>query len=297
MVNEMDLSIIFAAYNEESNIEKELKRTVESLSSTDYRFEIIVVNDASSDNTLPSAEKVRKEFPNIIRIVNHKRNLGVGAARKTGTLDARGKAVVWSDVDSTYPNDKIPELYRRYIQGNYDQLIGARNKEKGTLFLLRVPLKWFIRKLASFLSRSDIMDLNSGFRIFDRDIALKYLYLLPSGFSCVSTITLAFICNGYFVGYYPIQYKARIGKSKFHPIKDTYDYIVQVIRIVTYFNPLRIFLPLGILLALAGIVSSAFHFSRASTLQEMDIILFCFSFVVFAIGMVADLIIIESKKE
>ena len=122
----------------------------------------------------------------------------------------------------------------------------ARRSEAGTYRLLRVPAKWAIRKLAAYLTSTDIPDLNSGLRAFKRSVAQPYLRLLPPGFSCVTTITLAFLSNGHGVKYVPIDYFKRAGRSKFHPFKDAYNYIIQVLRMVMYFNPLRVLMPVGV---------------------------------------------------
>ena len=118
-----------------------------------------------------------------------------------------------------------------------DQVVGARTSEEGTHKILGVPAKWFIRKLAEWLTNSRLPDLNSGFRAFRREVALPYLRLLPPGFSCVTTITLAFLSNQHDVCYVPIEYAKRSGTSKFRFVTDAYRYILRVLRM--YFNPLR----------------------------------------------------------
>ena len=108
-----------------------------------------------------------------------------------------------------------------------------------------MPAKWVIRKIAEKLSNSSIPDLNSGLRAFRRSVSLPYLRLLPPGFSCVTTITLAFLSNQHDIRYVPIDYAKRSGVSKFHFVKDAYRYILQVLRMVMYFNPLKVLMPLG----------------------------------------------------
>jgi hypothetical protein len=118
--------------------------------------------------------------------------------------------VVWTDVDMTYPNDRIPELVDA-LDG-YDQVVGCPHREKGTKKAARVPAKWVIRRLAQYLSQEEIPDLNSGFRAFKRDAAIPYLHRLPNGFSCVTTITMSFLADGLAVGYVPIPYEAARGR-------------------------------------------------------------------------------------
>ncbi|MBA7617989.1 Dodecaprenyl-phosphate galacturonate synthase [subsurface metagenome] len=289
--NIVDVSIVLATYNEEKSIKEELERIKKAMDSSKYSYEVIVVDDGSKDKT---PDIVEKNFP-WIKLFRRPVNYGTGTARKFGTEKAKGKYVVWSDADLTYPNYLIPELIPHLDK--YDQVIGARKTEEGKNKLLRVPTKWFIRKLAIFLSGKNIPDLNSGLRAFKRGEGLKYLYLLPPGFSCVATITLAFLINGHPVKFVPIDYFKRVGKSKFHPIKDTWEYFLQVIRMIMFFNPLKIFLPISIFLMIIGIGKFVYdiifqHFSiKGSTIVALMV-----AIQVFVFGLLAELIVKMSKK-
>ena len=160
---------------------------------------------------------------------------GSGTARKTGILAAHGEIVVMLDGDGSYTPGDIPALLKQMPA--YDQVNGARTTEEGTMKWLRTPAKWVIRKLACYLTGTKIPDLNTGLKAFRRDVMLEYLWVLPRGFSCVTTMTLAFLCNGYAVKYVPTTYRKRIGKSKFHPLKDTRNYLATVLRMVIFFAP------------------------------------------------------------
>ena len=202
--------------------------------------------------------------------MSFRRNGGSGTVRRIGTQDARGEIVVWTDADMTYPNERIPELVPMLLEDpTYDQVVGARTSEAGTDKLLRVPAKWLIRKLAERLSNSQIPDLNSGLRAFRRSVSLPYLRLLPPGFSCVTTITLAFLSNQHDIRYVPIDYAKRSGQSKFHFVSDAYRYILQVLRMVMYFNPLKVLMPIALWLlgigVLKGIYDIAVHPVRFAT--------------------------------
>ncbi len=151
----------------------------------------------------------------------------------------------------TYPNHEIPQLVKE-LDG-YDQVVGARTSEQGTAKFARVPAKWLIRKLASYLVETKIPDLNSGLRAFRADVGRQYLNQLPPGFSCVTTLTLSFLANGYSVKYVPIEYSERAGNSKFHWWKDTRRYLTQVVRMVLSYNPLRVFMPVALLLLAIGV--------------------------------------------
>lgn len=287
----VQVSIVLPAYNEELSIVNELASIREAMDKSGFSYEIIVIDDGSTDKTGQTVER----FEDVV-LIRHPFNRGSGAARKTGTLKAKGEIVVWSDIDQSYPNDRIPELVRMLYETGYDQIVGARIKESGTQKILRKSAKYLIQKLACFLSRSEISDLNSGLRAFRREIGMKYLYLVPDGFSCVSTMTLAFLCNGDTVGYMPIDYFPRIGKSKFHPIMDTYQYFLQVVRMVMYFSPLRIFMPLGLGLFFFSITKSVIDLVFTHDLQESDIISFLVSFLIIVLGLLADLIVVQHKE-
>src|SRR5918997_594300 len=206
----------------------------------------------------------------------------------------RGRVVAWTDADMTYPNDRIPELVKE-LEG-HDQVVGARTSEQGTVKALRVPAKWLIRKLAEYLSGTRIPDLNSGLRVFRRDVAAQYLHLLPAGFSCVTTITMAFLANGYSVKYLPIEYSPRAGRSKFHWWSDTRRYLTQVLRMVLSYNPLKVFLPLGLGLLAIGAAKLGFDLVDKDWRVGSNTSLLLFAaFQVIAIGLLADLVVRVTK--
>ena len=281
----LDVSIILPVYNEAEHLEQEVDRVRTAMDASDYSYEIIVVDDGSSDN---SAE-VASRLPNI-RFIQFLQNRGSGSARKAGTKAAHGRVTVWTDVDMTYPNDTIPQLVKE-LDG-YDQVVGARTTEEGTLKALRVPAKWLIRKLASFLTSTKVPDLNSGFRAFRTDVARQYLNQLPVGFSCVTTITMTFLANGYSVKYVPIDYAKRAGESKFHWYKDTRRYATQVVRMILSYNPLRIFMPVGLTLFAIGFVKLLIDVTSKKDFRVPTntlLILFA-AFQVIVIGLLADLV-------
>jgi hypothetical protein len=203
--------------------------------------------------------------------------------------------VVWTDADMTYPNERIPELVDE-LDG-WDQVVGARTSEQGTAKAARVPAKWVIRRIASYLTETKIPDLNSGLRAFRADVARQYLHLLPPGFSCVTTITMAFLANGYSVKYIPIEYRERAGTSKFHWWRDTKRYLIQVIRLVLSYNPLKIFLPLGAGLGLIGLAKLGYDlFDKDLRIATNTLIILFAAFQVLAIGLLADLVVRLAKR-
>ena len=268
----------------------EIDRIRAALEASKYSFELIVVDDGSSDGS-------EKELPGIpgITLITHGKNQGSGAARRTGTTAARGRVVVWTDVDMTYPNDLIPQLVDS--MAGFDHVVGWRQTEEGTLKWLRTPAKWIIRKLASFLSETDIKDLNSGLRAFRRDVAMQYVHELPKGFSCVTTLTMSFLGNGYSVGFFPIEYFPRAGRSKFHWLKDTRRYILQVIRMTLSYNPLKVFLPTGLTLLGLGLVKLGFDWAqRDFRLAANTLLIFFAALQVITVGLLADLVVRATKS-
>ena len=292
-LNQCDVSVVLAAFNEAHCIQQELSIVCDALDASSFTYEVLVIDDGSSDET---AQLVEAFGHGAVQLIRHRHNQGSGAARKTGTLAARGQYVVWSDVDLTYPNVRIPDLVQHLINVDADQVVGSRDSERGTMKVLRVPAKFFIRKLACFLTGTHIPDLNSGLRVFRRSTGLRYVDLLPKGFSCVTTITLAFLCNGYSVEYMPIRYAKRAGQSKFHPLKDTYRYITQVARMVTYFEPLKVFLPMSLGLVGLGALSSGINVWRSGPMQEMDLVIGLSGFLLGALGLIADLFVQYQRK-
>jgi hypothetical protein len=164
--------------------------------------------------------------------------------------------------------------------------------------LLRKPAKWFIRKLASYLTGVSIPDLNSGFRAFRRVVGEQFLFMLPRGFSCVTTLTMAFLVNGYTVRYVPIEYAARAGSSKFHWWSDTRRYVLQVVRMTLMYEPLRVFGPPAALLAGAGVGKLIFDLiDKSFRVATNTLVLLGVSLSLAVLGMVADVLVQVNKRK
>lgn len=241
----LDVSVVLPAFNEEEALGADLDDVRAAMEQSSYSYEVIVVDDGSTDGT--AAVALARPW---VRLIRHPFNRGNGAARTTGVLQACGRVVVFTDADRTYPNERIPDMLAQLADGA-DMVIGARTSEAGTLRLLRVPAKAMLRRLAEFMSGSRIPDLNSGLRAQRRDSTLRFLPILPTTHSWVSTITLAFLSSGLLVRWLPIDYHRRVGRSTFHPLRDSYNYLSLIVRTVMYFNPLKVFLPLSV--ALTGL--------------------------------------------
>jgi glycosyltransferase involved in cell wall biosynthesis len=278
------LSVIVPVFNESLGLPATLRAIRAAMEHWDGPWELLVVDDGSTDGS----DRLAEEFDGA-RLIRHRRNMGVGAARKTGVREARYDAIVMLDGDATYPADQIPVLVRQL--GDYDMVVGSRTGKNVHRSLVRHPAKWAIRRLASFISGHNIPDLNSGMRAFWKSNAIRYESILPDGHSWVATITLAHLANRHPVAFHPIDYYRREGKSSFHPVRDTYNYIVLVLRTMTYFEPLKVFLPVGLFLLIAGIVKLVLDDILYNDVKESDIMLIIVGVLIAFLGLLADLIV------
>jgi glycosyltransferase involved in cell wall biosynthesis len=289
---QLDVTVVLPCYNEEHHVVAELERITGAMDASPFSYELLVIDDKSTDNTLAVLTEAKERFPRM-RLMPFQRNGGSGTARRVGTAEARGKIVVWTDADMTYPNERIPEFVQYlWDKPHVDQVVGARTSEQGTMKALRVPAKWAIRRIAEGLSGAKIPDLNSGLRAFRRSVSLPYLRLLPPGFSCVTTITLSFLSNQHTVDYLPISYAKRAGTSKFHFIRDAYRYILQVLRMVMYFNPIKVLMPLALLLLTLGGVKAVVDIVRYDfRITTNAMLMIVTGLIVASLALLADLIV------
>lgn len=275
------LSILVPAFNEEGGIVQTLEQLLGIAQQLDA--EILVIDDGSTDRTVALAEPFTARG---IRLLKHDVNRGYGASLKTGLRNSSAPVICITDADGTYPNDRIPELYS-FID-RYDMVVGARTGQNVQIPWLRRPPKLVLNWLANILTGIKIPDLNSGLRVFKKDVGLRFMHLYPSGFSFTTTITLAMLNADYLVKFIPIDYFKREGASKIHPIKDTYRFLMLILRLTTYFNPLKIFLPIAFLLAAAAIFTGACDYGRSTGLSDKTVILTLSAGIVFVVGLLGD---------
>ncbi len=278
------ISIIIPAFNEETAIAGVIKDIKENLIGSKYEYEIIVVDDASRDQTAKIARKEGAE------VIIHPQNKGYGATIKTGIKSSDGEFIAIIDADGSYAGKDLSNLAGR-IQDN-DMVIGARTKPGVKESLLRKIDKSFLTLLASYLVETRIPDLNSGLRIIRKDRLKEFFKILPNRFSFTATATIAFLNSNLRVSFVPIDYKKRQGKSKIKPIHDTLNFIQLTIKTVMYFNPLKVFIPASLFLFIAGIVVFLYsYFFMAQVMDITTVVLILSSIQILAIGMIADLII------
>lgn len=237
------VSVVIPAYNEEHSIVAQIREVSRVLGESGRAFEIIVVDDGSTDGTGAYATR---ESVAVIRLPQ---NTGYGSALKRGIAASRYQWALITDADGTYPAEAIPRLLAHIPE--HDMVVGARTGEVVHIPLIRRPAKWFLRRLAVALARHPIPDLNSGLRVMRKAVVERFRNILPPGFSFTTTITLAMLMNGYSVAYEPIDYRKRVGSSKIRPT-DTLRFLIQILRVSLRFQPLRVYLLMGAVVAVAG---------------------------------------------
>lgn len=275
------VSVVIPAFNEQGAIETTVADVRAALVKAEALFpesEILVVDDGSTDATAKLAEAAGA------RVIRQPRNRGYGAALKVGFAAARYEKVVITDADGTYPASAIPEMLE--LADDYEMVIGARVGENVAIPLVRRPAKWVLGRLASYLAGVRIPDLNSGLRVIDRSLEKRFEHLLPSGFSFTTTITLAALCNDRLVHYHPIEYYARIGESKIRAVH-AFDFLLLVLRTVVYFNPLKVFLPLGSLFFAMGGIKFIYDLFIGN-LSETAVLGFLGGALLWSVGLLSD---------
>ena len=272
------VSVVIPAFNEAEHVAGQITAVDAVLRETGWNYEIIVVDDGSTDGTAMRAAETG------VRVLRHKRNRGYGASLKRGIAASRFDWILITDADGTYPASAIPTLLSRASEN--DMVVGARTGQTVKIPVQRKPAKWFLGKLASYLAGQKLPDLNSGLRLMRKDLIERYVHLLPSGFSFTTTITLASACNDHPIEYVRINYLARLGESKIRP-RHAYDFTLLILRTIVFFNPLKVFLPTGLVLALAGIAKFAYDVTK-DNLSESAIFALLAAFLVWAVGLLAD---------
>lgn len=272
------VTIVIPAYNEGAHVAEGIRQVREVMESTDWQFEIIVVDDGSADETASAAAATG------VRVIRHPRNRGYGASLKRGIAAARYDWILITDADGTYPAESIPLLLAH--ANDNDMVVGSRTGAQVAIPLERRPAKWFLRKLASYLAGRNLPDLNSGLRLMRRDLVERYAHLLPPGFSFTTTITLASACNEHMIEYVPINYLARLGKSKIRP-RHAYDFTLLILRTIVFFNPLKVFIPLGALLFLGGLAKFVYDVT-VGNLSETAVFFLLAALIIWCVGLLAD---------
>ena len=271
-MNKLEISIVLPAKNEAAS----LSMLLPSLKTHFPHAEIIVVNDGSTDDTALVASKSQ------VTVINHPHSLGNGASIKAGARHAKHDTLVLMDADGQHPIDSIKILLQQYLMG-YSMVVGARSKcDQASL------LRWFgntfYNKLASWIVRRPVKDLTSGLRVVNKKKFLKFLHLLPNGFSYPSTITMAFFRTGYPVDYVDVKVNKRVGKSHLKPLTDGLRFLIIIYKVATLYSPLKVFIPIAFIHFIIALV----YFAYNGHLTYLSTILFSASIIIFLIGLVSE---------
>ena len=275
MAEPRQVSVVIPACNEAEAIAD----VVRELASTATWHEIIVVDDGSEDGTGEAAAKAGA------RVVKHPYNKGNGAAVKSGIRAASGEFILIIDGDGQHkPSDAVALVSRL---GEYDLVVGARSSgtQAGS------TRRWgnaMLNRLASYLSDREIPDLTSGFRCARREYLLEFIHLLPNGFSTPTTTTLAFLRAGYNVAFHPVEARQRAGSSKIKLTRDGPKFFLIVLRVITIFSPLRIFVPVAALSFLLGTGYGIYTLITETHVAPTAALLITLGVVILLIGLVSE---------
>lgn len=279
------ISVVIPAYNEENAIKEtidEIKKVFKDNKIKD--FEVVIVNDGSSDKTGEIAKAQG------VTVVNHPHNVGYGRSLKDGIRKAKFDTIIITDADRTYPFDQAPLLLKEFNKG-FDMVVGARTGSHYRESLVKAPLRKILKFLVEFTANREIPDINSGLRVFSRKTVLEYVGHLCDTFSFTTSMTLAYMMTGRFVTYLPIPYEKREGQTKVKLIKDSLRTLQYILQSINYYNPIKIFMLFAALCIMCSIIG--FLLSFFAGLQSgfyLGIGGLLISLVIIGLGLVADLL-------
>jgi len=271
------LTIIVPVFNEEKAISRFHGRMIDAMNASGIDYELLYVNDGSADATGSLLDGVKA------RVVHLERNRGYGAALKMGIMRCASEFIAIIDCDGTYDPGDIPLLFKHMDSG--DMIIGRRPPHYG----IRTVPKWILKAIASYAVSYAIPDLNSGIRIFKRDMAMKFMRLLPNGFSFTSTITMAALYHAYRVRFIPVSYTKRVGVSKIRPLQSFLGFAMLIARTMILFEPLKFFIPPSLLFGGIGLIFLVRDLV-ADNLAQASILMITNGFILLAIGLLAEAI-------
>lgn len=276
------ISVIMPAYNEGDLIGGVVRDTRSVLEKIDKTYEVIVIDDGSSDNTALTAQQAGAI------VIRHPYNIGNGAAIKTGIRNARGDILVTLDGDGQHDPNDIPKLLENL--GPYDMVVGSRNSDSDT-DAHRDLANMVFNSLASYVAGRKIEDLTSGFRAVKTHIARQFVYLLPNTFSYPSTITLSVVRAGYSLRYEPIRFARRAGraKSKISPLRDGLRFLMIILKIAVFYAPLKIFVPLSAIIFVLGVAYGLMRiFLLNAPYGQTSALLLSTAVLTFMVGLVSE---------
>lgn len=271
-----DYTIVIPAKNEQDN----LPSLLSGLNKTLPGCKIIIVDDGSTDKTKAIALSYG------CQVLSHPYSLGNGAAIKTGARACTSEYIIFMDADGQHqPNDIKPLL--ETIKLGHHMVVGARLKNSHASYL-RMIANSIYNKLASWVTGHEILDLTSGFRIVKRSTFIKYLYMLPNGFSYPTTSTMAFFRAGHPIAYININAKKRIGQSHINPLKDGVRFLIIIMKIASLYSPLKVFIPISTLFMLAGLSNYLYTYITYGRLTNMSVFMLMSGLIIFMFGLFSE---------
>jgi glycosyltransferase involved in cell wall biosynthesis len=289
------LTVVVPCYNEEQGIAATVETIVGGFEAAvpahdaagAIGFEVLIVDDGSTDRSAAAIESLSRRWP-CVRSLRHDQNEGYGAALKTALRGARSELVAMTDADGSYPSARLGELVRALADA--DMVVGARAPDDPHYPMLRRLPKTLLTWWVSWLVGRRVPDINSGFRAFRRAEALRFLPLLPNGFSFTTTVTIAMLRSGLRVRWLPIATAPRRGRSKIRPIRDTVAFVQLILRSGIYFAPLRMLAPLVAVAGLATLASLGYDALVLRNLTEKSLILLVLTTSTALFALLADMI-------
>lgn len=280
------ISVVIPAKNEQASIGS----LVQQILQLDCVREVVVVDDGSTDQTGDFARSAGA------RVVRHPVSMGNGAAIKRGAREALSDWVLFMDADGQHQPAEINLLVQ--AASDSDMVVGARDAQ-GQASIWRRGANGFYNWFASKVTEYPIKDLTSGFRLVRREKFIRFLHLLPNGFSYPTTSTMAFLRSGYNVSFVPVNVLKRDGKSHIRPIKDGFRFLIIIFKIATLYAPLKVFVPVAMFHFLLGLLRYAYTFSTDGTFTNMSALLMVTSVQIFLIGLVSEQItsLVYGKSE
>ena len=282
------VSVVVPVYQERDAIGDVVEEIVRVFQGQERSFEVVVVDDGSTDGTTRVLDRIAADYPGIVQVINQPYNKGNGATVRTGMRAARGELIACMDADGQHDPAELLRLLPRMV--DYDLVVGARTLAKGGDRHRNLGDK-FYSKLASWIAQFPITDLTSGMRVFQAEEVLPYVHLFPQRFSYPTTSTLAFIKAGHNVAFVPINIRRRrTGASKIKLLRDAIRFLIIIVKIIVIFDPLRVFFPTAIMLFLLASAATGYSIWSLERLfiPNGAVVLYVVSVLVVLLGLIAE---------
>lgn len=272
------ITLVIPAYNEAAAIGAVVDKATQVLKACVERFEIIVVDDGSQDQTGSKAELAGA------RVITHPYNRGYGVSLKSGISAAKNDHIIFCDADESYPLEQIPLLLAD--ADKYDMIVGARQgKHFFGSFFKRIG-RWLQLALVRFTVGIAVPDANSGFRLIKRSLAMRYFDFVCSGFSFTTSLTIALLCEQYLVKFVKVDYHQRCGRSHVRYVRDTLRSLQIVLHCILRYNPIKAFLFLSLFAFFPMVACLGLSVVKPQFLFGAGLFLGVF-LVIFSMGMLA----------